>query len=186
MASELSLSNEEAPSDNFEIANEHAEKKGCFLISSKSALLLACDMSNGKRSPSSCELHLIALFSAGLFSNYLVNDLGTSGADARVRGSNLLEAYCRAKCFENTESASLRNDLGRMLKSMFDSSPACNGCLSLSSLKLSSEDHSRIIFCKCLRIRKVCAPMRRLACPLISLTGSIIFNYSKCSFQNDA
>ena len=39
MTSESLLSNKEAPSDNFMIADEHAVKNGCCLISFKLALL---------------------------------------------------------------------------------------------------------------------------------------------------
>ena len=62
-----------------------------FLISFKSALLATCDAKDGKCVSSLRKLHLIALFSTGLFSNHIVNDVCTLSADARVRGSDFLD-----------------------------------------------------------------------------------------------
>ena len=135
------------------------------------------DAKDGKCISSVCKLHLIALFSTGLFSNHLANDDDALGADARLRGSNLLGIHFRTKCLVNIEHTSSRKTLGRVLNIIFNSSPVCKGFLSLKSLKLSSVDHSRVIFCKCLCMIKVRTLTCLLACPLSLLTGSIIFSH---------
>ena len=114
------------------------------MISFKSALLVIYNIKDGKYSSSLCKLYLIILFSIDFFSNHLANDIDTLGIDIRVRNSNLLEVYCRIKYYENIEYASSRNDLGRILKIIFTSSPVCNSHLSLKCLKLLSVDYIQV------------------------------------------